>query len=150
MDAMMVFHAAHPFWVWLALAAIILAVEVGTGSGWLLWPAASAGAVGLLSLVAPLGLPVEVALFAVLTMATTFLARRYLRPASASDGPDLNDPMIRLVGHEGEVLSGFTNGHGRVFIDGKEWAAVAQDGLAPAAGQRVMVVAVEGAVLTVR
>ena len=147
---MTVFHAAHPFWVWLAVAAIILAVEVGTGSGWLLWPAASAGAVGLVSLVAPLGLPLEVALFAVLTIATTILGRRYLRPASASDGPDLNDPMLRLVGHEGEVLTGFVHGHGRVFIDGKDWAAVTRDGASPAAGQRVRVTAVEGAVLTVR
>lgn len=149
MQGMMLFYAAHPFWVWLAVAAVFLAVEISTGTGWLLWPAASAGAVGLVVLAAPLGPPAEVALFAVLTIASTYLARRYLRPA-AEKGGDLNDPVLRLVGRDGEVLGAFEQGRGRVFVDGKEWAAVAQDGTTPAVGQKVLVVAVDGAVLTVR
>ncbi|WP_165190640.1 NfeD family protein [Caulobacter soli] len=150
MHGLMLFYVTHPFWVWLAVAAIFLAVEVATGTGWLLWPAASALLVGLLTLVVAPGLPIELGLFAVLTIASTYLARRYLRPVLESDSPDLNDPSLRLVGRDGEVLDGFTNGKGRVFVDGKEWAAVIQDGEAPAAGQKVLVVAVEGAVLTVR
>ena len=146
----MAFYATHPFWVWLAAAAIFLAVEVATGTGWLLWPAASAFLVGLLTLVAPLGLPVELGLFAVLTIVTTYLARRFLKPVLDAQNPDLNDPSLRLVGRDGEVLDTFVNGKGRVFVDGKDWAAVALDGAAPAAGQRVLVVAVDGAVLTVR
>ncbi len=39
-SGLMSFYATHPFWVWLAVAAIFLAVEVATGTGWLLWPAA--------------------------------------------------------------------------------------------------------------
>jgi len=150
MHGLMLFYTTHPFWVWVAVAAIFLAVEVATGTGWLLWPAASAFLVGLLSLAAPLGLPVELALFAVLTIATTYLARRFLRPVLDAKNPDLNDPSLRLVGRDGEVLDGFVNGKGRVFVDGKDWAAVAADGAVPAAGQRVLVVAVEGAVLTVK
>jgi membrane protein implicated in regulation of membrane protease activity len=150
MPGLMLFYAAHPFWVWLAVAAIFLAVEVATGTGWLLWPAASGFLVGLLTLAVAPGLPIELGLFAVLTIATTYLARRFLRPVLESDAPDLNDPSLRLVGRAGEALAGFENGKGRVFVDGKEWAAVAPDGEAPAAGQKVQVVAVEGAVLTVR
>jgi membrane protein implicated in regulation of membrane protease activity len=48
------------------------------------------------------------------------------------------------------VVDGFQNGKGRVFVDGKEWAAVVADGVEPAAGQKVLVVAIDGAVLTVR
>jgi len=150
MQGLMAFYATHPFWVWLAVAAIFLAVEVATGTGWLLWPAAAGLLVGLLTLVVAPGLPIELGMFAVLTIAATYLARRFLKPVLESDGPDLNDPTLRLVGRDGEVLDGFANGRGRVFVDGKEWAAVAPDGVAPAAGQRVLVVAVEGAVLTVR
>jgi membrane protein implicated in regulation of membrane protease activity len=150
MHGLMAFYATHPFWVWLAVAAIFLAVEVATGTGWLLWPAAAALLVGLLSIVAPLGLPLELGLFAALTIAATYLARRFLRPVLDANNPDLNDPTLRLVGRDGEVLDGFANGKGRVFVDGKEWAAVAPEGEPPAAGQRVLVVAVEGAVLTVR
>ncbi len=150
MHGLMDFYAGHPFWVWLAVAAVFLAVEVATGSGWLLWPAASAMLVGLLTLVVAPGLAIEAALFAVLTIATTYLARRFLRPVLEAGNPDLNDPSLRLVGRDGEALDGFANGKGRVFVDGKEWAAVAPEGVTPAAGQKVQVVAVEGAVLTVR
>jgi len=150
MDGLALFYMAHPFWVWLAVAAIFLAAEVATGTGWLLWPAASAALVGMLTLVVNPGLPIEVGLFAVLTIAATYLSRRFLQPVL--DGqvqPDLNDPTLRLIGRDCEVLA-FENGKGRVFADGKEWAAVVQDGLPPAAGQRVMIVAIDGAVLTVR
>ena len=41
-------YLTHPFWVWLAVGAIFLAAEVPTASGYLLWPAASAGAVAVL------------------------------------------------------------------------------------------------------
>jgi len=150
MPGLMAFYATHPFWVWLAVAAVFLAVEVATGTGWLLWPAASALLVGLLTLAVAPGAPVELGLFAVLTIATTYLARRFLKPVLEARNPDLNDPSLRLVGRDGEVLAGFVNGKGRVFVDGKEWAAVAPDGVTPAAGQKVLIVAVEGAVLTVR
>jgi membrane protein implicated in regulation of membrane protease activity len=150
MDGLMLFYAGHPFWVWLAVAALFLAVEVATGTGWLLWPAAAAMLVGLLTLVVAPGLPIELGLFAVLTIAATYLARRFLRPVLDAGNADLNDPSLRLVGRDGEALDGFANGKGRVFVDGKEWAAVAPEGAALAAGQKVLVVAVEGAVLTVR
>jgi membrane protein implicated in regulation of membrane protease activity len=145
----MLFYATHPFWVWLAAAAIFLAIEVATGTGWLLWPAAAGFLVGLLTLVVAPGLPIELGLFAVLTIATTYAARRFLRPVLDASNPDLNDPALRLVGRDGEALAGFEHGKGRVFVDGKEWAAVAPEG-EPAAGQKVQVVSVEGAVLTVR
>jgi membrane protein implicated in regulation of membrane protease activity len=150
MHGLALLYTTHPFWVWLAVAAIFLAIEVATGTGWLLWPAASALLVGLLTLAVAPGLPIELGLFAVLTIATTYLARRFLRPLLEANNPDVNDPSLRLVGRDGEVLDGFQNGRGRVFVDGKEWAAVAPEGEPPAAGQRVLVVAVEGAVLTVR
>jgi membrane protein implicated in regulation of membrane protease activity len=150
MDGLTLFYATHPFWVWLAIAAIFLAVEVATGTGWLLWPAASAMLVGLLTLAVAPGLPIELGLFAVLSIASTYFARRFLRPVLDAGNPDLNDPSLRLVGRDGEALAGFENGKGRVFVDGKEWAAVIQDGEPPAAGQKVLVVAVDGAVLTVR
>ncbi|KRA61604.1 hypothetical protein ASD79_05675 [Caulobacter sp. Root655] len=150
MDGLMLFYATHPFWVWLAVAAIFLAAEVATGTGWLLWPAASAAVVGLMTLVVAPGLAIEVGLFAVLTIVATYLARRFLQPAlEGPHQPDLNDPTLRLIGRDCEVLA-FENGKGRVFADGKEWAAVVQDGPPPAVGQRVMIVAIDGAVLTVR
>ena len=115
-----------------------------------LWGAARKA--GLLERVA--GLPVEIALFAVLTIASTYFARRFLRPALAGPDPDLNDPTLRLLGRPAEVVAAFENGRGRVFVDGKEWAAQTEGETegqaAPETGTRVSVIGVHGAVLTVR
>ncbi|HWT52816.1 MAG TPA: NfeD family protein [Caulobacter sp.] len=149
MDAFGGFYAAHPFWVWLAVAAVFLAIEVATGTGWLLWPAASAFVVGLIAKVVHLGLVVELGLFAGLTIASTLLAKRYLRPVLEAKSPDLNDPQQRLIGQRGQVLSTFEQGRGRVFVDGKDWAAETDEPI-PAISQEVVVIGVEGSVLKVR
>ncbi|MDP1738446.1 MAG: NfeD family protein [Caulobacter sp.] len=142
-------YSTHPFWIWLAVGAVILAAEVATGTGWLLWPAACAAIVAVLTFILPNDPVVELAVFAVLTIASTVLARRYLPGNASGDGPDINDNIGRLVGKSGRAASAFENGQGRVFIDGKEWAAVA-DGDGPALDQPVEVVAADGAILTVK
>jgi len=148
MDWLAALYISHPFWVWLTVAAIFLAAEVSTGSGWLLWPTGAAVVVAVMTLIAPTALPVELAVFAVVTAVTALVGRRFL-PKGFGSGPDINDNFARLVGKQGQVVGPFENGRGRVFIDGKEWAATAEDG-APEVGQRVEVVAAEGAVLRVR
>jgi membrane protein implicated in regulation of membrane protease activity len=143
-------YATHPLWVWLGLAAALLAAEVATGSGWLLWPAASAGVVALLAGFAGLEAAPALAVFAALTIVTTFLARRFLPHTLLQRGHDINDNVARLVGHQGRAVDAFQHRHGRVFIDGKEWAAeLAEDGEV-AAGAPVEVVGVQGARLRVR
>ena len=148
MDWLVDIYASYPVLVWLAVAALFLAVEVSTGSGWLLWPAGSAAVVAVLTFVLPDNLLIELAVFAALTGVTALFGRRFL-PKNMGDGPDINDNFARLVGRQGSAVSIFENGEGRVFIDGKEWAAVAE-GAAPGMGQKVQVVAAEGAVLRVR
>jgi hypothetical protein len=150
MDRLQDFFANHPFWGWVALAAGLLAVEAVTGSGWLLWPAASAVVTALLAAFTPISLPQALAVFAGLTLVTTFLGRRYLPHGLRGQGHDINDNVARLVGHEGRVVSAFSNRAGRVFIDGKEWAAELDDGESLEAGARVEVVGVHGARLKVR
>ena len=144
-------HDLHGFWLWVALAAGLLAVEVATGSGWLLWPAASAGVVALLVRYAGISLEAAFLSFAVLTIVTTLLARRFL-PKSLLRQPahDINDNVARLVGHHGRAVAAFKNRAGRVFIDGKEWAAELDEGEALEAGARVEVTGVAGAGLRVR
>lgn len=152
MDALNGVYFTHPFWIWLAIGAVFLVIEVATGTGWLLWAAACAGVVGLLTLIP--GIPdaaaIHLAIWAALTVVTTLTARRYLPGNVSGGGPDINDNIGRLVGHQGAVVEAFRNGEGRVFVDGKEWAAVAEDGAAPALNDKVQVVSAQGAVLRVR
>lgn len=143
-------YATHPFWIWLAIAAAFLVAEVSTGTGWLLWPAACAGLLALLTFVLPGSAAIHLAVWATLTIVTTVTARRFIPRNISGGGPDINDNIGRLVGHQGAVVEAFRNGEGRVFVDGKEWAAVAEDGAAPALDDKVRVVAAEGSVLRVR
>ena len=144
MDAVGAFYFAHPFWSWLAVGAVFLIAEVMTGSGWLLWPAGSAAAVGLISLVATnLGGGWELVLFATATVISTVAGRRWLRGAH-HDGPNINDARGRLIGHRGEASHAFEAGLGRVFVDGKEWSAELDGAGILAAGAKVEVIAVLG------
>jgi len=140
----------QPQWIWAAVAAILLAAELATGSGWLLWPAASAGVVALVEGLADLSAPLALALFAGLTIVSTATARRYFPRRLSDEGQDINDMAGRLLGREGEAVSAFHGRDGRVFVDGKGWAAELAEGDGLSAGSRVQVVGVADARLTVR
>jgi inner membrane protein len=143
MAALEAWLLAYPGWIWIGLAAVLLVGELSTGSGYLLWPAASAGVLAVVAFAAPGLNPVwQLLLFAVLTVVSTVLARRYLpHPFRAPAADPLNDTARRLIGHEGQAGGG---PEPRVFVDGKEWAAVAEDGAPLAPGARVRVTAVLG------
>jgi membrane protein implicated in regulation of membrane protease activity len=149
MDWLIELYRQQPFWVWLAVGALILTAEVATGSGWLLWAAGSAAAVAYLTMLGlDLGLPGEIALFSVLAVASTFVGRRFItRPAKG----DINDNVERLIGREGLATSPFVGGYGRVAVGGCEWAAELEDGGGLAEGSRIEVAALsDGARLLVR
>jgi membrane protein implicated in regulation of membrane protease activity len=138
----------HPFALWLAVGGVLLAVEVATGSGWLLWPAASAAVMGLLGLVWHFDLNMQLVIFAILTIVTTLAGRHFFPRAMA--GGDINDTRSRLAGLDGVAAGDFHGGRGRVFVDGKEWAAELEGSSALASGMKVIVVSVKGACLTVK
>lgn len=151
MSGLTALYATHPVWIWIAIGAALLAVEVATGSGWLLWPAAAAGIVAVAVAFAGLDLSQAALVFALLTISLALLARRYLPKSLLSHPPhDINDNVARLVGHQGRAVAAFQGRSGRVFIDGKEWAAELDDGEALEAGSMVEVTGVTGARLRVR
>ncbi|HZK99941.1 MAG TPA: NfeD family protein, partial [Caulobacteraceae bacterium] len=120
-----------------------LVIEIFTGSGWLLWPAAAAALVAIAGRIIALPVAGQVALFAGTTIVATYVGRR-LMPRPGVAGADINDPATRLIGHRGEAAAPFVARLGRVFVDGKEWAAELEgDGPLPA-GARVEVTAVVG------
>jgi membrane protein implicated in regulation of membrane protease activity len=136
-----------PFRLWVAAGAVLLAVEVATGTGWLLWAAACAGLMALVVLT-PLGLELggQMALFAVLTIVSTLAARK-LMPHRPPTGHDINDMHARLTGKAGVAATAFSHGLGRVRVDGSEWDAEAETNPGAAAiapGDPVIVEAVLG------
>ena len=143
MDQAPAFFFAHPFWAWIAFGGVFLIGELMTGSGWLLWPAGAAAVVAVTSQFVDLGWPREIVLFVVSAVVFTYVGRRFLRPAPKGEG-DINDLAPRLIGHEGEACGAFTAGLGRVFVDGKEWAAELDGGGDLAAKSKVKVLEILG------
>ncbi len=143
-------YAAQPFWIWLAVAVTLLAVEAAFTTEWLLWPAAAAGVVAVLTVVGlTFGPAFEVAVFSVVTVVLTLLARRFVLKANPAAEPDINARDVRFVGQQARVVEPFVNGQGRVFISGAEWAAEI-DGAGPPVGDSVIVEGVLGSTLKVR
>ena len=150
MDVIANLYTSQPFWIWLALGVVLLAVEAALSTEWLLWPAVSAGVVAVLTALGlRLGLTGELILFAALTVAATLLSRRLIQRVNPDDAPDINDRHLRLIGRRAKVVEAFSNGRGRVFISGAEWPAEIE-GDAPLAGENVIVDAVVGPLLKVR
>ena len=150
MGAILDIYAAQPFWIWLAVGVLLLAIEASLSTEWLLWPAVAAGVVAVLTALGlRMGLAVEVGLFAGLTVLATVLSRRLIRRVNPEDHPDLNDRDLRLVGQRARVVQAFVEGRGRVFVSGAEWVALI-DGDAPPVGDSVVVDRLEGPSLKVR
>lgn len=150
MDFLADLYATQPFWIWLAIGVVLLAIEASLSTEWLLWPAVAAGIVAVLTAVGlRTGLTGEVAIFAGLTVVATLASRKLVKRVNPDDQPDINDRDSRLVGQRAQVAQAFVDGRGRVFVSGSEWPADLE-GPEPAPGASVIVESVTGPRLKVR
>ena len=136
------------FWHWWVLAAVLMAVEVFAPTTLFLWMGISAGAVGLLVLVAnDIGWEIQILLFAIISVVSVVAWRQYARlhPAS-SDDPLLNRRAEQCVGRLFSLEEPIVNGRGRVKVDGVFWKIEGDD---LEAGNRVKVVGADGVILKV-
>ena len=122
-------------WSWLVLGLVLAIAEMVVPGVFLIWFAAAALVVGLLSFVLPLSLPLEVALFAVLSVVSVVASRRWLRghPVISAD-PLLNQRGQQLVGTSVTVTEAIEGGSGRVRCGDTEWLAQGPDTAAGARG----------------
>ncbi|MCR9266934.1 MAG: NfeD family protein [Alphaproteobacteria bacterium] len=138
-------------WAWWAIAGLILIAEVLTGTSYLLWPAAAAFLTGFVAMeMFGISWPVQLGVFAVLTLPLLWIGDRWVRPAlklGADSG--LNDRSSRMIGERVTVVADFASGRGRVRYGDTEWAAESEDGSDVASGQTCTVKAVKGVVLVV-
>ncbi len=147
-----IFSFTHPFWLWLAAGGLLLLGEILSGSSWLLWPAVCAAFVGALTALGiEFPLQEQLALWAGLSVVTTFASRSLFKRRRPTDEveDDVNEP--KLLGRSGRAVSAFEGGCGRVLVDGAEWTAELEGADALPVGARVEVVErIDGARLKVR
>jgi inner membrane protein len=134
-------------WGWLVFAALLGMAEVVIPGVFLIWVALAAAVTGLIALVLPVSVPVQLLIFALLCLASVWGGRRwYAANPVASQDPMLNDRTARLVGEIVTVVEPIDNGRGRVKIGDGVWSCQGPD--APA-GARVRVVGADASVLKV-
>ena len=134
---------------WLALAAILIGIEMVMPTQYLIWPGIAAAVTGLLSFLIAMDWTAQLAIFAVLSVilvvASHYLPAPTLGPISA-----LNQRTDQLVGRTATVAEDFRNGQGAVTVDDTRWSAQTVDGSDPAAGTKVEIVAAESTLLKVK
>lgn len=141
------FNDLDPQWPWLALGLILAAAEMAIPGVFLIWMAGAAIVTGLLVWFVPIGLPLQVVIFAVLAIVSVFTGKRWLKsnPIEALD-PKMNDRGARIVGDVVVVTNVIESGSGRVKHGDSEWLAKGPDA---EPGTRMRVAGCEGTVLLV-
>ena len=138
----------HPAAWWMIGAAVLAMAELVAPGVFLIFLAAAAAVVGVLTVAFPeMPLAVQLIGFAGWSAACVALGRRYYAAvATESADPLLNARAARLVGETLVVTQAIVDGRGRVRVGDGEWPAHGPDA---AAGARVRVIAADGAALTV-
>lgn len=137
----------EPHFVWLAIGLILLAAEMAVPGVFLMWMGLAALVVGFVAWVAPIGLFLQIVLFAFLAILAVFTGRRYLRdnPIVAAD-PMMNRRADRVVGEIVVVTQAIDGGAGKVKLGDGEWLAKGADAQP---GTKMRVTGHDGVVLTV-
>jgi inner membrane protein len=136
---------------WLALAAILFAAELATGTAYLLWLSAAAVMTALfVALPIESGIAMELVAFGIFAIASTMIGKRFFKPGQIqSDQPDLNDPSRQHIGARAVAAADFIGGEGRVALGDTQWSAQTLDGSSPVNGSGLTVVSVDGTMLRV-
>jgi membrane protein implicated in regulation of membrane protease activity len=139
--------ASYGGWSWIVAGLVLLALELVVPGGILLWLGIAGIVTGLAALLQPIGWPLQFLIFGGLSLVLIVGWLRYSKGrGDDNDRPFLNRRAERLVGHESMLDEPIVNGSGRLQLGDTVWRVAGPD---LPAGQRVRVVAAEGAVLRV-
>jgi inner membrane protein len=137
----------EPGWLWMIGGVLLLATELLAPGFFLIFIGAAAIAAGFFTLLFDLGLPAQLALFALYSLIAVMIGRRFY---AVEDGPGsdplLNDRTGRLIGRVVTVVEPVDAHGGRVRVGDGEWSA---RGGPAAAGEKVRISGVDGNCLTV-
>jgi membrane protein implicated in regulation of membrane protease activity len=141
-------------WNWFIAGVLLMALETLIPGVHFLWFGLSAVVVGfLLFLFSAIGageamsLPWQLVLFAVISVATVFLVRRFANAQDVeSEDKDLNQRSAQYFGRVVVVEDAITGGRGRVRVGDTLWVATGADA---EKGARVRITGAHGTVFTV-
>ena len=134
-------------WHWWVLGAALLIAEVLLPGVFFVWLGLAAVVLGLLLALLPLSVPVQLVVFAALSVLSIFLGRRLLaRLPRSAESDSLNLGASRLIGRTVVLTEPILNGQGRARVGDGVWPVHGPD---TPAGSTVQIVSAEGTTLTV-
>ncbi len=135
-------------WWWVSFGILLAAIEMLVFSFFLIWPGLAALIMAVILWIVPgMSGEIQVAIFAILSIALTFAGRRIFQ---RNDEPEtsLNQRTRQVVGRQARVVD-FELGEGHVEIDSLRWTATWPDGQTATAGDVVKILAADGMTLSV-
>ena len=137
----------EPGWLWMIGGVVLLIAEIIAPGFFLMFVGGAAIATGLFALLFGLGVPAQLALFALYSLVAVMIGRRaYAGTTSSAADPLLNDRVGRLIGKMVTVVEAVDAQGGRVRVGDSEWSA---RGGPAAVGERVRIAGVDGNCLNV-
>lgn len=135
-------------WAWWIFGLGLIVLEVFAPGAVFLWLGIAAGVVGgVVFFVPEMSWEYQVMSFALLSVASVIVGRRYLRwRPIATDHPLLNRRGQQYVGRTATLEKPIEHGNGAVHLDDTIWTVTGQD---LDAGTTVKIVGVDGTVLQV-
>ncbi|MCP5072466.1 MAG: NfeD family protein [Rhodobacteraceae bacterium] len=139
-------------WWWVATAFVLGAIEMATGTFVLIWVAlASLVMAGLTAFAPGMSGELQTTVFAVLSVALTFVGRFLLNKYGDGGGAGnskLNTRAAHFVGRTAKVVE-HANGEGAIEVEGMRWRARWAAGQSSAVGGSVRITGADGMVLEV-
>jgi len=135
-------------WLWLIGGVLLLIAELIAPGFFLVFIGGAALATGVIAMLLPLSLPLQLAIFAVLAYLSARIGgrRAYAMKFDYSPDPFLNDRAKRLLGRVVVATQPIDSNGGRVRVGDSEWSA---RGGPAQPGERVRIVDIEGNCLKV-
>jgi membrane protein implicated in regulation of membrane protease activity len=130
-------------WTWWIVAGLLLLAELASPGIFFIWLAFAAATMGVIVFFVTLGWQMQLALWALLSIAYVVIAKPWLkrRNAVTSDQPNLNRRMLNYIGNTYVLDEPIVDGWGKIRIEDTLWQVTGPDG---PKGQRVKVLRVEG------
>ncbi|HEY2071231.1 MAG TPA: NfeD family protein [Rhizomicrobium sp.] len=152
MQALNAYFSVMPYWYWLVLGALLLALEIASTTQYLLWPGIAALLVGGLKFVIPgINGSLSLFLFAIIAVGATILWKRSrLGRVDPTSHPTLNERSQQYMGRRVVALDDFQGTRGAVRVDDSRWNALAEDGSSPRKGDALQVIGCDGTLLHVK
>lgn len=143
----MIPETIEPYVAWLVAGLLLASAEMLVPGIFLMWLGFAAIITGVAAYLLPIGIEVQLTMFAVLAVVSVFAGRRWSGSNDiASDDPLLNDRLARLVGEMVVVDDALADGRGRVRVGDGVWPAEGPD---MAAGTLARVTGARGGTLLV-